>query len=94
VTACQQARREVAVTVTRVGRTYRARAQGTVQAAKRASPVRVTCRRTPTGLTLQIRPASRRATLRSVVGKQLRLGMVAPATGTSSTPLRLTFRNA
>ncbi len=93
-TPCQQARREVAVTITRVGRGYRARAQGAVQVAKRASPVRVTCRRTPTGLMLQIRPTSPKATLRSVVGRQLRLGMVAPATATSGAPLRLTFRGA
>jgi hypothetical protein len=93
-TPCQQARREVAVSVTRVGGLYRARAHGVVAVARRASPVRVTCRRTLTGLMLQIRPTSRRATLRGVVGKQLHLGMAAPATGTSSTPLRLTFRNA
>ncbi len=93
-TACQQARREVAVTITRVGGGYRARAHGIVQVAKRASPVRVTCRRTPTGLMLQIRPTAPKATLRGVVGQALRLGIVAPATATSGTPLRLTFRNA
>jgi hypothetical protein len=93
-TACPQARREVAVTITRVGGLYRARAHGVVAVAKRPSPVRVTCRRTLTGLVLQIRPTSPRATLRSVVGKQLRLGMAAPAGATSSAPLRLTFRNA
>jgi hypothetical protein len=93
-TACQQARREVAVTVSRVGGRYQARAKGVVAVAKRASPVRVTCRRTPTGLTLQVRPASRRASLRGTIGSQLRLGVVVPSTATSSTPLRFTFRNA
>lgn len=91
--ACRQARRQVAVTVTRVGGRYRAHANGRLRVPKRVSPIRVACRRTPNGLTLRIRPTSRSKTLRGVVGKQLRLGMVAPATAKSSTPLRLTFRN-
>jgi hypothetical protein len=84
----------VGVSVTKVGGQYRARAKGVVQVAKRASPVSVTCVRTATGLTLRIRPRSRRGTLRGVIGKALRLGVVAPATATASTSLRFTFRNA
>lgn len=91
--ACVQASREVAVKITRAAGGYRAHAKGTVQVSKRGSPIRVSCRRTARGLALRIRPTSSRMTLRSVVGNQLELGMVAPNTATSSTRLRVTFRS-
>jgi hypothetical protein len=90
--ACRRSLRQVAVNVTRVAGRYRAHAKGRVQAPKRGLPINVTCRRTPNGLTLRIRPSSPRKVLRGVVGKQLRLGMIAAATAKSSARLQLTFR--
>ncbi len=87
---CFQTRLVMSLQYTRTGSGYSAQVAPTSKRPKlRSSPVRVSCRRTATGLHIKIRPRRRGQTLRSTVGPMLMLGVANPTSG--SIKLRVSF---
>jgi hypothetical protein len=83
---CSQTRLFMSIKYKRTGSGYSAQVAPTSKRPKQPrSAVRVTCRRAPTGLRLQIRPRKRGQTLRRTVGRTLGLGVANP----SKSPIRL-----
>lgn len=87
---CLQTPLFMSLRYTRTGSGYSAQVGPTSKRPKaRRSAVKVTCRRTATGLNIKIRPRKRGQKLRSTVGRTLALGVVNPTKG--STKLRISF---
>jgi hypothetical protein len=89
---CQKLATQVGATFTRVGRNYRATVDGTPEKLRARGRLKVGCKPLGTGLTLKVRPAKRGATLRSVVGSRLRVGVYNPLAASGAGRLKVTFR--
>jgi hypothetical protein len=89
---CHQLATQIGATFTRVGSQYKATIHGTPAKLKARGRLKVTCRRKGAGLSLKMQPRARGASLRSVVGPRLQVGVYNPLAATGSGRLKLTFR--
>jgi hypothetical protein len=89
---CPQLATQVGATFMRVGSNYKAKIDGTPAKLRQRGRLKVTCVRKGAGLTLKLRPRARGASLRSVVGPRLQVGLYNPLDAAGSGRLKLTFR--
>jgi hypothetical protein len=89
---CGRLATQVAATYTRVGRKYTAEIDGTPTRLKKRARLKVACTRNGAGVRLKVRPTARGKSLRSVVGRRLRLGVYNPLEASGSGHLKVTFR--
>ena len=90
--ACARADRSVSLKLTHTASGYHAHLHGKTRRPSGHSPLVTSCRRSTTGgLVLTIRPRSHRATLPSVVGPNLGVGLVSPSTSKTAVAVRTTF---
>lgn len=89
---CGRSGLQVPAVFTRVGRKYRVTTGDTLSPLTAKGRLLISCRRKGAGMSVRIRPRSRRASLRSIVGDRLALGVLNPVEATGSARVRFTFR--
>jgi hypothetical protein len=89
---CDQAKRAVAIEVTKASGAYHAEIDAPSQRTTRKVPLRIACRPRGAGVRLKVRPRSRRKTLRQVVGPSLSLGILSPPDAEDSIAVKATYR--
>jgi hypothetical protein len=77
--SCGMTSKADGITISRSGSGYSATVSGKTHKPKRRSPVIVTCKRSGSSLTISVRPRSRKATLKQVIGPKLSLGVLNPS---------------
>lgn len=91
--ACARVGTQVGATFTRVGRgRYRATVDGTTARLRARGRLKVACSRRGAGMRLELRPAARGRSLRSVVGPRLQVGVYNPLDAAGSGRIGFTFR--
>ena len=89
---CRTASKGVALRIVRSGSGYAAKVRGKTFTPKGSSPIKISCRRSARALLISVRPRSRTATLRQVVGSNLGIGFSNPTSRPGHLRISFTVR--